>query len=510
MDGPFRKRYRLTDVVVVGAVAVVIVALALLSPRSDGLASARPDATVLIDASAELGRAIPAGFLGLSLEYSALEAYAGDDPLRVNPALQQLIRNLAPGQAPVLRIGGDSADWTWWAVAGVVRPPGVTFTLTQRWLQVAHALSTPLGARLILGLNLAAGSPSLAAAEANALIGGLGASSVRALELGNEPELYGSFAWYHTASGRGVTARASGYDYTAFANDFASFAGALPHVALAAPAFGDFAWVNHLGQFLAAQPQVGIATLHRYPLQRCFVRRRSPHYPTITNLLSAAASTGLADSFAPYAAIAHTHRVPLRIDELNTVSCGAVPRVSQTFASALWVIDALFEMARVGIDGVNMHTFPGAAYELFSFNNVNGRWQGSVSPEYYGLLMFAQAAPLGSRLLPVSEPRRSSLKIWATRTPDGRIRVVLINKDRARSRIAAVRVPGGVGTATLERLEAPSASASTGVTLGGRSLGSQTDTGTLPGASHTDSITPINARYVVSLPPASAALLTLP
>jgi hypothetical protein len=47
-----------------------------------------------------LGRAVPAGFLGLSIEYWALEAYAGQDLQAVNPVLLQLIRNLNPGQAP--------------------------------------------------------------------------------------------------------------------------------------------------------------------------------------------------------------------------------------------------------------------------------------------------------------------------------------------------------------------------------------------------------------------------
>src|SRR5205814_1754923 len=79
------------------------------------------------------------------------------------------------------------------------------------------------------------------------------------------------------------------------------------------------------------------------------------------------------------------------------------------FASARWGLDVLFEMAAVGVDGVNMHTFPGAAYELFTFRQVRGRWQAVVAPEYYGLEAFAQAAPAGSRLLSVPpSPRRNT------------------------------------------------------------------------------------------------------
>ena len=103
----------------------------------------------------------------------------------------QLVRNLAPGQAPVLRIGGDSTDWTWWPTPGIARPRGVRFTLTDRWLAVTQALAATLRARLILGLNLEANSPALAAAEAaRADQRDRARRAMRALELGNEPDLY--------------------------------------------------------------------------------------------------------------------------------------------------------------------------------------------------------------------------------------------------------------------------------------------------------------------------------
>src|SRR5450755_1529586 len=59
---------------------------------------------------AAVGRPVATGFLGLGMEYKGLAAYAGDEPAAVNPVLVQLVRNLAPGQTPVLRIGGDSTD----------------------------------------------------------------------------------------------------------------------------------------------------------------------------------------------------------------------------------------------------------------------------------------------------------------------------------------------------------------------------------------------------------------
>jgi hypothetical protein len=507
MDGPFRRRYLAADLTIVTVVALAIVVLGLTSTSSGGSAG-RVNATVRTDQPLAGDRPIPAGFLGLSMEYPSVEAYAGGDPLAINPVLVRLIRSLSPGQAPVLRIGGDSADWTWWPLTDMARPPGVTFSLTQRWLDVTRALTTALGAKLILGINLEAGSRELAAVEASSLLDGIGSTSVRALELGNEPELYGTFAWYHTADGRAVPGRPHDYDFNSFRNDFTNLAGALPQIPLAGPALGNFSWTSQLPAFLNAEPRVGLVTLHRYPLQRCFVGRHSPRYPSISHLLSSTASTGLAERFAPYAAIAGARGLPLRLDELNTVSCGADPKISNTFASALWALDALFEMARVGVAGVNIHTFPGAGYDLFRVSRVGGRWRASVAPEYYGLLMFAQAAPPGSRLLAVSGASQSPVKIWPTRAPDGWLRVALINKDPRHHHVVALQVPGHTGTGSLERLQAPSAAASTAVRLGGQSFGRLTGTGVLP-APRQLPLRPVGGRYVVRLPAASAALLAL-
>ena len=299
--------------------------------------------------------------------------------------------------------------------------------------------------------------------------------------------------------------------FESFTRDFSAFAGALPTVPLAGPTVSGPGWMRRLDAFLGAEPRVRVVTLHRYPLQLCFTPRGSSRYPTIGNLLSARASDGLAQSFARYVAIAHARGLPLRIDEFNSVSCGADKPVSTTFASALWALDALFEMARVGVDGVNVHTFPGAGYELFRFSRANGRWQAAVAPEYYGLMMFAQAAPPGSRLLRLSPAPAGRVKVWATRAPDGRIRVVLINKDLARPVTVALHLPS-TATATLERLEqsgAP-ASASGTVTLGGRTFGSASDSGQLQGRSDLASVAPSHGTFVVSMPAASAALLTVP
>jgi hypothetical protein len=199
--------------------------------------------------------------------------------------------------------------------------------------------------------------------------------------------------------------------------------------------------------------------------------------------------------------------VPLRVDEMNTISCGDVPQVAQSFASALWSLDVLFEMARVGVDGVNIHTFPGATCQLFTFTHDHGRWRAVVEPDYYGLAMFAQAAPADARLLKVSPSGARGLKLWATRAPDGTIRVAAINEGTS-ARMIALRAPAAVrGPGTLERLEAPGIGATGQVTLAGQTFGAET--GRLVGRRRTESVAPRDGRYLFAVPSASGAMLTL-
>ena len=497
-----RRRRR---ILAAGVVAILLVAV-VVAITSSGSSPGPTASTVLTVQRTELGLAIPSGFVGLSLEYPALEVYAGSDPQALDPVFVSLLRNLAPGQRPVLRIGGDSTDWAWWPLAGVTRPPGIRYDLTPRLLAVMRALSAALDARLVLGINLEADSSAVASGEARALIAGVGRQSIEALELGNEPELYGSFNWYRQPAGGGVKGRPRSYDPTAYARDAASVARALPKLTLAGPGIGAPKWIAQLGQILTAGPWVGVVTLHAYPLKHCTATSTEA---TIPHLLADSSSRGLAQTLTQYVTIAHAHGLPLRIDEMNAVSCGGRRGVSDTFATALWSLDTLFALARDGIEGVNIHTNPGKVNDLFGVRASNGSWQVSVHPEYYGMMMFAQATPPGSRLLGLAGKPAGGLSAWATKATDGQIRVVLINKSLDQTQVVRVRLSSPAGPAALERLQAPSAGATSGVTLGGHGFGAETATGRLAGSSAGTPVTPTSRGYRISLPPASAAMLTL-
>ncbi len=374
---------------------------------------------------------------------------------------------------------------------------------------MAGALARATNARLILGVQFEADSPAEAAAESRAMIRVLGRKRIEGFELGNEADLYPHAAFYKS---HGVThyGRPNGWNFASFVPDYTHVAAAMGRVPLAGPAVGSPPWLSNLDQFLTAERGVSLVTFHRYPLQGCSVGPGAPNYPTIHHLLSDPLTTGTGDRFAPFVTTAHAHGLKVRNGEMNSVACGNGHGVADTFASALWVLGALFETANIGADGVNVHTYPGAPDQLFATNRAGSGWRASVAPEYYGLLMFSQAAPAGSHLLQISGASGTTLlRAWATRARNGRIRVVLINDDGARSRTVAIHVSGASGVATLERLQAPSLVATRGVKLGGQTFGAHTTTGLLRGRLHTVKLASTAGQYLVHLPAASAVMLTL-
>ena len=467
------------------------------------------------------GRALPSNFLGLAVEFNEIPTLAGSTPQSVNPVFAQLLKNLDPAGRPNIRIGGQSTDRAWWPVRGMAQPLGVTYDLTSAWAADAHALAQATAAQYLVGINLEANRTRISQVEADRLVKGITSRYIDALEIGNEPELYTVVPWYrrngqgghplpwYSHDGSPVFSRAPTYGPAGYVQEVTRTLKVVPRLPIAGPETGSAPWADAFDHLISPRSQVRMVTSHAYGLNQCVKDPSSPEYPSVPHLVSLAASRGEVSQVGPYVALAHRNGATYRIDEMGSVSCNGRLGVSNTMASALWVMDALFTMAGDGVDGVNLHTYPHSANGLFDFSTAHGQRRASVHPLYYGALMFAQAAPAGSRLLRVVSGSKGPLRAWATLAPDHRVRVLLINDSLSSSALAVVRTPGAPGPASLERLRASSANATSGLTLGGQTFGAATSTGVLAPAT-AQSVTPNAGTYSVTLPAGSAALITLP
>jgi len=217
------------------------------------------------------------------------------------------------------------------------------------------------------------------------------------------------------------------------------------------------------------------------------------------------------NSFSSYAASAHKAGALFRLGELNSIWGGGIAGISNTFSAALWSIDIMFNLANIGIDGVNWHSGQGTAYQLVQFNLLASggttTYQiAQVNPLYYGLLVFAQMAGRGAQLLPVSLKTNANVSAWATIDNTSTAHVVVINKDEQATGNVKIALPGYT-SGTVRYLSAANFSATNGVTLGGQTFDGSPD-GTIQGQPVSTTITAKDGVFTLpDMPITSAAII---
>jgi hypothetical protein len=497
---------------VAGAVAAIVVVVVLVEGSKGKPDDAQGPLTVTVDLT-HPGPAIPRSFLGLSIEYQSVPAYFGPGA-RPNRAFVRRVAALGAAQrAPVaLRIGGNSSDESWWNPARRPRPHGVLYDLGPAWVASLATGQARLGAPVTLGLNLALDDPGNALSLVRAVRARLRTPGVASLEIGNEPDLFTHARTFRV--GRLIVHRPRQrlrYSPARYVAETQRYLAALSsNVRAPRPRFavGGFASASY---FDALAPLVDSRTsnvdelvAHSYAITAC--NGETPVDKLRAQLLTDGASRGLTKTVAPYLAAARSRGLPVRVSELNSAVCGGVRGVSDTFTAALWAPDALFALANAGVRQVDMHTWAGAYYAPLVVGRAAGRDVARPRPLYYGLMLFALAAPAGSRLVPVRLTNAGSTRAWATIDPRGALRLLLINRSTSASREVLVRVAAVGGSGRLTLLRAPGIDARDGVTLGGREL---SDDGALARPPLGASVSARGRRVRFTLPAASAGLLTL-
>ncbi len=429
----------------------------------------------------------------------------GTSASNMNPIYEQLIRNLTQyANGPIL-IRESAEDSSGAANPDVYDAPR---------LAALAQLNTDFGAHFMIGVDFIDDNVSTATGQAQQLVATIPSNALDAIELGDEPDLYG-------VNGE----RPAGWDYAEYLTDFQNFAPAILAVSngakLEAPVWAGLSsgFMSNLNSFVSGQAsQLAVVTVHHYSGTACNGATEPPDY-----LLTEAAVdgdtqplTGPVD-IAQYLTAAQQAGLPFRIGELNSINCGGQTGVSNTFSSALWAMDIAFSYAQAGVSGVNFFA-PGDpnladAYTPFDFTyteNSNGTRTYSVrniNPLYYGMLLFAQAVQKKAELLPVQLTTNANIKVWATIDSSQTIRLLLLNKDESATGIASISLPG-YDEALVTRLRAPAYSSTTGVVLGGQSFDGSTD-GTPQGVAYSEVVQPSAGSYTVALPSVSGALVTI-
>ncbi len=249
-------------------------------------------------------------------------------------------------------------------------------------------------------------------------------------------------------------------------------------------------------------------TGHHYPLG---CAQTNP-VPSVTSLLSEPIRLKEIASIRRYVQIAQAADLPFRLDETNTVSCGGVADISDTFASALWAANFLPQVMAAGAVGVNLHGNPSRCdgYSPVCAPGAEALSTGELvaQPEWYALLMLKGL--VGDRPLPTSlarTPRSINVHAAGFLAPDGRLDFVLVDDEAAGTRAATVRLKVGTsytGASTLA-LTGQSLGALSGTQLGGREVAADGSwsPGRLPWTTSRD------GYVTVRIAAASAALLSV-
>ena len=264
------------------------------------------------------------GFLGIATELTTIPTLSGSaaDP---DTPFVNVLRNLSPGAPFLLRLGGVSAGDSWWAIPGMKKLPYL-YTLTPRWGANVQALLEALGGKAILGLNLGEDSKidsRIASTEVADFNRYVGASLIDDFELGNEPEFYPPSVMKRRVRGH--------YTFADCGRKFSTVASALGGAPLAGPGSGSSRWLPKLGAILSDMPsRLKLVTVHAYAMKNC---SRITHL-SVSDFFARASIQGLADSIHRTVSAAAAHGKPLRVDEINGVSCGGEAGLSNSFGEA--------------------------------------------------------------------------------------------------------------------------------------------------------------------------------
>lgn len=452
------------------------------------------------------GNPIPADFTGLSYESAQLSQ--PDFFSATNTELVGFVRRL--GADGVLRIGGNTSEYCDWTPEGAAAANGAQANAAQANViqqaigpdkghhappirqitpQAVRNLGTfveATGWKLIYGLNMGTGSAEAAADEAAFVMKTVGGKLI-AFQLCNEPDLF-----YKNGL------RPSTYDYQDFAKEWQHFyetiRARVPNAPFAGP---DTAFNNEWLVPFAKQFRGEVAFLSQH-----YYAEGPPTDPRMTIERLLAPNPRLAAEFEGMAETKAESNLPFRLAETNSCYQGGKQGVSDTFASALWGADLMYQLAAAGGVGINFHGGGFGWYTPIAGTVTDGF---TARPIYYGMLLFAEAGP--GHLVDASFDNQDAaplLTAYGLESGAGAMKAIVFNKHADMDVHLAIDCGRQASGAHALRLLAPRLDDTQDATLGANPVG---DSGAW--SANRDEVVPLrDGTAKLLLPAGSAALVT--
>lgn len=427
------------------------------------------------------GYVIAPDYLGLSFETNSIT-----DSTYFNTSSApfiQLIKNLGTG---IFRIGGNSADKTFWANRSRTTAMPIDSIATSdidRFSKFIKAIQW----KVIFGLNCGGNfNPAVAASEvayvSNSLPG-----MMQSFEVGNESDIYPRNGF-----------RASSYTINDFNTEWEQYYQAIKNAVPAASFSGGAFAYNQtwLKSFVVQKSsKINLATIHFYQ-----AGPGTDPSININTLLSQHADSSIDKFGNAIKEIATNVQLPYRVAECNSIYGGGKSDVSNTFAATLWAIDYMFRLAYTGCQGINFHGGNNGPYT--PIGKANGLF--FAKPEYYSMLFFKDAAK-GNLLSYTLQSNGLNITAYASKTSDGTTYITIINKEPQTAIAVNLQTSGNASTVTLASLTASNLTAATGLVFAGKVI--QSD-GTITTTS-LPAYTVNNNKFVVNVAAGSAMLVTV-
>ncbi len=398
----------------------------------------------------DTGKTIPSDFAGLSFEKNCLnKGFFG-------PTDSTLIQLFKTCGIKSMRVGANAVD------KDQLSKVATDTNFTTGELDDLFLFARKAGCKILLGLNLKDSNFLLADTEASYVIQKYN-DVLFGFEVGNEPDLYSK-----------NSIRDTSYKLKDYEKEFRRYYDTIkkyqPTAVFTGPGCASryTEWTEPFRKDMDTLKSFSMLTQHYYggDINAITVDEQ------IDSLLSKEKLRHVSKEVESLVKCADSSHILFRMSECNSWDHGGKKGVSNAFASALWALDYMYQLAYDGCAGVNFHGGLDGWYTVFSkYGNIY-----RARPIAYGILAF-QLGSKGKFIKETVGDYKINLDSYSVIDNPGNIYTTIINKDLFQDAVInlAVMDAGNSNYLSAEyvRLSSDALGDTTTVTLGGQIVDSK-------------------------------------